>query len=188
MSATNWSIDPSSFDGEDKVTYQTDGGKGTIISVDEAAKTITIANSNDRDERWIADNQAGTDFFVAGPSFVDEPLLTTDVELQSSEFSTTPPGVDGLNEIIWNLNGVDQPGTTLNPYRPTGLAINTTYTVKVKHVAQRLDPSEWSTSTTFTTGASRSLKEHYVSKILSLEEALKEAEAKPKRGRRKKED
>ena len=69
MSATNWSIDPSSFDGEDKVTYQTDGGKGTIVTVDEAAKTITLTSSADRDERWIANNSGegsgtSTDFYV----------------------------------------------------------------------------------------------------------------------------
>jgi hypothetical protein len=102
--------------------------------------------------------------------------LTSDVQLQSSEFSTTPEGVDGLKEIIWNLNGVDQPGTTLNPYKPSGLAINTTYNVKVKHVGVALkEPSEWSATTVFTTGASRSLKEHYVRQIRELRIALAEA-------------
>jgi antitoxin component of MazEF toxin-antitoxin module len=164
------------YAGANHVEYQTKGGQGDIVSVDVDNNQITLTDTGDRDNRWIADNQAGTDFAVAGPSIVDEPLLTTDVELQSSEFSTTPIGVDGLREIIWNLNGVDQPGTTLNPYKPTGLATGTTYTVKVKHVAQQLDPSEWSTSTTFTTGASRSLKDHYVRQIRELQKAIDAAQ------------
>ena len=176
MSASNWAIDPSSFEGDEQVTYQTNGGKGDVVSVDAVNYKIRINNTGDRDNRWIAENQAGTDFFVAGPQFVDAPLLTTNVELQSSEFATTPAGVDGLQSIIWNLNGIDQPGTTLNPYRPTGLAINTTYNVKVKHVANSIGESEWSTSTTFTTGNSRSLKEHYVGQIRELEQQLAAAQ------------
>ena len=113
---------------------------------------------------------------MAGPQYVDAPLLTTNVELESSEFATTPEGVDGLKEIIWSLNGVEQPGTTLNPYRPSGLALNTTYNVKVKHVGAALGESEWSTTTTFTTGASRSLKEHYVRQIRELEQQLSAAQ------------
>ena len=171
--------------GATHVEYQTNGGKGTIVSVNTDDNTLLIADTGDRDNRWIAENKADTDFYVAGPNYVDSPLLTTNVELQSSEFSTDPDGVDGLKEIIWNLNGVDQPGTTLNPYKPTGLSLNTEYTVKVKHVAQSIGESAWSTSTTFTTGASRSLKEHYVKQIRELQSALEAAEAKPKRGRKK---
>ena len=151
------------------VEYQTNGGEGTIIDINTDDNTLLVINSGDGDNRWIAENKADTDFYVAGPNYVDSPLLTTNVELQSSEFSTDPDGVDGLKEIIWNLNGVDQPGTTLNPYKPTGLSFNTEYTVKVKHVAQSIGESEWSTSTTFTTGASRSLKEYYVKQIRELE-------------------
>ena len=163
--------------GDTSVSYQTNGGQGTIISTDPATNTLLISDTGDRDNRWIAENKADTDFYVAGPSVVDEPLLTTNVELQSSEFSTTPEGVDGLKEIIWNLNGVDQPGTTLNPYKPSGLALNTTYNVKVKHVGNALkEPSEWSATTTFATGASRSLKEHYVKQIRELEQQLAAAQ------------
>ena len=180
--------DPAGSIGDGKIEFKTNGGQGEVVEVDRNTNIVKIANTGDSKNRWIGPNKADIDFYVAGPRIVDDPLLTTDVELQSSEFSTTPSDADGLKEIVWNLNGVDQPGTTLNPYKPSGLAINTTYTVKVKHVAQKLEPSDWSDSITFTTGASRSLKEHYVSKILGLEEALKEAEAKPKRTRKKKED
>ena len=170
--------------GDTKVEYQTNGGKGTVIAVDTSDNTIKVVTSSNRDDRWIAENNDGIAFAVAGPTTLDKPLLTADVELQSSSFATTPEGVDGLKEIIWNLNGVDQPGTLLNPYKPTGLTTNTTYSVKVKHVAQRIGESDWSTTTTFSTGASRSLKEHYVRQIFELREALDKAEAKPKRGRR----
>ena len=64
---------------------------------------------------------------------------------------------------------------TLNPYRPTGLQLNTTYTIKVKHTGALLGDSPWSTSTTFKTGASRSLSEHYMKQIKALEEELREA-------------
>jgi hypothetical protein len=147
------------------------------IHKDDNKLDLSHATPDDSSQVWVAnDNQAGTDFFVQGGKYIDQPLLTSDVQLQSSEFSTTPEGVDGLKEIIWNLNGVDQPGTTLNPYKPSGLAINTTYNVKVKHVGVALkEPSEWSATTVFTTGASRSLKEHYVRQIRELRIALAEA-------------
>ena len=123
-----------------------------------------------------SDNKADTDFYVAGPSVIDSPLITTNVELESSQFATTPDGVDGLKEIIWRLNGATQSAGTNNPYRPSGLAINTTYTVEVQHVGNALkEPSEWSTSTTFTTGSSRSLKEHYLAEIRELEKQLEKA-------------
>jgi hypothetical protein len=64
---------------------------------------------------------------------------------------------------------------TLNPYRPSGLQLNTTYTIKVKHTGARLGDSDWSLSTTFTTGASRTLNDHYMKQIKVLEEELREA-------------
>ena len=93
--------------------------------------------------------------------------------------------MDGLKEIIWNINGVDQSAGTNNPYRPTGLPLNSEVTIKVKHVANSIGESEWSASTKFTTGASRTLKDHYVKQIRELEQQLSAAEAKPKRGRKK---
>ena len=77
--------------------------------------------------------------------------------------------MDGLKEIVWNINGVDQSAGTNNPYRPTGLPLNTEVTIKVKHVANSIGESEWSTSTKFTTGASRTLKDHYIARIRELE-------------------
>ena len=56
--------------------------------------TILLTETGDRDNRWIAENKAATDFYVAGPQIVDEPLLTADVELQSSNFATTPDNAD----------------------------------------------------------------------------------------------
>ena len=169
MSASNWSIDPSSFEADDHVEYQTNGGQGNVISVDSDNNEILIQDTGNRDNRWIADNQAGTDFAVAGPEFVDKPLLTADVWLKSSAFATTPEGIDGLKGIIWKLNGVEQPETTDNPYKPTGLAIETFYTVEVRHVGFLLGISEWSTATTFETGRTRNLRDYYETKIAELE-------------------
>ena len=137
---------------------------------------IKDLDSNTRDNRWIAENKADTDFYVAGPTIIDSPLLTTNVELESTQFATTPDGVDGLKEIIWNINNVDQSAGTLNPYRPTGLPLNSEVTIKVKHVANSIGESEWSASTKFTTGASRTLKEHYVRQIRELEKQLAAAQ------------
>ena len=127
------------------------------VNTDDNTLLIKDLDSNTRDNRWIAENKADTDFYVAGPTIVDSPLLTTNVELESvTQFATTPDGVDGLKEIIWNINNVDQSAGTNNPYRPTGMPLNSEVTIKVKHVANTIGESEWSASTKFTTGASRS--------------------------------
>ena len=60
-----------------------------------------------------------TDFYVAGPSIVDEPLLTADVELKSTDFATTPDNADSLKNIVWELNGNEQNAGVSNPYKPT---------------------------------------------------------------------
>ena len=57
-------------DGDDKVEYQTNGGEGTIIDINTDDNTLLIANTGDRDNRWIADNYGegsgtSTDFYVA---------------------------------------------------------------------------------------------------------------------------
>ena len=170
--------------GDTNVRYQTKGGKGDIVSVNATDKTILLTDTGDRDNRWIAENGAGIDFKVAGPQYVDSPLLTSHVELESSQFSTTPATnpdtggpLDGLAKITWSLKPGDGAeyqldAGTLNPYRPTGLQLNTTYTIKVKHTGVLLGDSDWSTSTTFETGASRSLNEHYMKQIKALEEKV----------------
>ena len=180
--------------GATKVEYETLGGQGDIISVNTDNKTLLIKdlNSNTRDNRWIAENKAGTEFYVAGPEKVDRPLLTTNVWLESSAFSTTPATdadgapLDALKTITWSIkpDGGDEmiqtagPSGTSNPYQPTGLTLNTWHTIKVKHEGLLLGESEgpWSTSTRFQTGASRSLKEHYVTQIRELEQQLAAAQ------------
>ena len=52
----------------DHVEYQTNGGQGDIVSVNTDDNTILLSDTGDRDNRWIAENKAGTDFYVAGPS------------------------------------------------------------------------------------------------------------------------
>ena len=161
------------------VEYQTNGGQGTIVSVNTDDNTLLIKDldSNTRDNRWIAENKAGTDFYVAGPSVVDEPLLTADVELKSTDFATTPENADTLKNIVWELNGAEQNAGVSNPYKPTGLALNTEYTVRVKHQGNDLDDSEWSTATTFTTGATRNLYTYYKERVELLEARIAGIEA-----------
>jgi hypothetical protein len=165
--------------GDSEVTCQSPLKEPTDWKVERIEGTtidVSHATPDDNAQVWVADdNQAGKEFVINGGKIVDEPLLTTDVELQSSQFATTPADIDGLKEIIWSLNDVEQSAGTLNPYKPTGLAVNTEYRVKVKHLAQNIGESEWSQTTTFFTGASRSLKEHYVRQIRELRIALAEA-------------
>ena len=162
-----------------RVEYQTNGGQGDIISVntDDNSLLVKDLDSNTRDNRWIAENKAGTDFCVAGPVIVDKPLLTADVELRSTNFATTPENADTLKNIVWELNGTTQDAGLSNPYKPSGLALNTTYTVRVKHQGNDLDDSEWSASTTFTTGATRNLYTYYKERVELLEARLAGIEA-----------
>ena len=80
VSGGHW--DPTGADGDDRVEYETNGGQGNIIEVDTGNNTMKIASTGDRDNRWIGGNNgegsgASIDFYVAGPSVVDEPLLTS---------------------------------------------------------------------------------------------------------------
>ena len=148
-----------------------------IEGIEGNTLSLSHATPDDNAQVWVAnDNQAGTDFYVTGPSIVDDPLLTADVELESSLFATTPPGVDTLNNIVWELNGVEQNAGTSNPYKPT-LSINTTYTVRVKHQGNALDDSPWSDQTTFTTGATRNIYTYYKERVELLEARLAGIEA-----------
>ena len=135
--------------GESHVEYQTKGGQGDIIEVNTDDNTIVLSDTGDRDNRWIKG------FSVAGPSIIDEPLLTNDVQLRVSDFATTPPGADTLKEIIWSINGTEYSANTTNPWSPLEkLPINSTVTVKVKYKGNTLEDSDWSPDVTFTTGTS----------------------------------
>ena len=148
-------------DGAPVVEYQTKGGEGTIVSVNTDDNTLLVADTGDRDNRWIKG------FSVAGPSIIDEPLLTNQVDLRGSDFATTPPGADTLKEIIWSINGTEYSAGVTNPWSPLEkLPTNSTVTVKVKYKGNTLEDSEWSPDVTFTTGATlRSL----FSRIAALE-------------------
>ena len=169
-------VDGGEWNNGDVVEYQTNGGQGDIVSVNTDDNTILLSETGDRDNRWIAENKAGTDFYVAGPSIIDDPLLTADVELQSTDFATTPENTDTLKNIVWELNGAEQNAGVSNPYKPT-LNTNTTYTVRVKHQGNSLNDSAWSTATTFTTGATRNLYTYYKERVELLESRLASIEA-----------
>ena len=189
MTVSGGQWDPTGSSGLDRVTFMTQGGKGTIAAVNDSANTITVNDPGVRDKRWIADNEASIDFFVAGPSVVDTPLLTSNVWLESSPFSTTPPtnpdgsALDALTKITWSITPdgggeMIQDAGTSNPYQPTGLELDTWHTIKVKHEGLKLGESigPWSNTARFKTGLSRSLKEHYVKQIKGLEQQLAAAQ------------
>ena len=147
-------VDGGEWAQGDVVEYQTKGGQGEIISVNTDDNTIVLNDTGDRDNRWIAENKASTDFSVAGPSIIDEPLLTNQVDLRGSDFATTPPGVDTLKEIIWDIDGTEYSAGVTNPWKPlNNLPTNSTVSVKVKYKGNTLEDSAWSPTVTFTTGA-----------------------------------
>ena len=173
--------DPAGVTGDAKVTCQSPlkaPTNWTVEAIEGNTLSLSHATPDDNAQVWVAnDNQAGTDFYVTGPSIVDEPLLTADVRLESSLFATTPADADTLKNIVWELNGAQQNAGTSNPYTPTGLATNTTYTVRVKHQGNALEDSPWSDSTTFTTGATRNLYTYYKERVEVLENRLAGLEA-----------
>ena len=121
-------VDQGTGLGDTNVEYQTNGGQGDIIEVNTDDNTIVLSDTGDRDNRWIKG------FSVAGPSIIDTPLLTNDVELRGSDFATTPADADTLKEIIWSINGTEYSAGTTNPWSPLEkLPINSTVTVKVKY-------------------------------------------------------
>ena len=70
-----WYADPATggdgsgtVGGSSKVEYQTNGGQGTVDTVNTTNNSIVIVPTGDRDNRWIEANQAGTEFRVGSPS------------------------------------------------------------------------------------------------------------------------
>ena len=138
---TNVQVVKADPNAQSHVEYQTNGGEGEIVSVNTNDNTLLLTNTGDRNNRWIigatdASSNAGNsgetgdaanaeDFYVAGPVLFDDPLLTADVQLESSLFATTPDGADTLKNIVWELNGATQDAGLTNPYKPSGLALNT---------------------------------------------------------------
>ena len=56
--------------GESFVEYQTKGGQGNIISINTGDNTLLVADTGNRDNRWIAENYGegsatSTDFYIA---------------------------------------------------------------------------------------------------------------------------
>ena len=89
----------------------------------------------------------------------------------------TPSDADTLKNIVWEINGVEESAGTVNPYKPSNLETDTTYTVRTKHQGNNLEDSAWSTSATFTTGATRNIREYYQEKIDVLQSRLASIEA-----------
>ena len=130
-------------------------GTGSVKDVFNAR--INLSKSN---EEWVGTNLAGKQFSVAGPVVIDTPLLTSDVELRCTSFKTDPQDIANLRNIVWDIDGVEENAGTSNPYKPFGLEPNTTHTVRVKHQADDLNESAYSSTVSFTTGSSRSLYDY----------------------------
>lgn len=130
---------------------------GTGSVKDVFNNRINLESSNGQ---WVGTNLAGTQFSVAGPVVIDTPLLTSDVELRCTSFRTDPQDIANLRNIVWEIDGVEESAGTSNPYKPFGLAPSTTHTVRVKHQANDLNDSAYSSTVSFTTGLSRSLYDY----------------------------
>ena len=58
---------PNSF-GATKVTLQTNGGQGTVDTVDTSTNSIVITPTGNSLNRWISTNKAGTTFYAGSPT------------------------------------------------------------------------------------------------------------------------
>ena len=54
--------------GESKVTLQTNGGQGTVDTVDTSTNSIVITPTGNSLNRWIGTNKAGTTFYAGSPT------------------------------------------------------------------------------------------------------------------------
>jgi hypothetical protein len=144
---------------------------------------VTYADTPTGSQVWVAnDNRSFKNFTVMGPTIVDDALLTADVSLESTQFSTTPNGADILRNIEWRItpDGGDEyisnAGTT-NPWNPPGLSLNTWHTVTCVHQGAGLEDSIASAEVRFKTGGTRNLYTYYKERVASLESRLASIEA-----------
>ena len=93
-------VDIGADPGATNVEYQTNGGQGDIIAVNTDDNTVTITNTGDSDNRFIADNSAGTEFKLSPTvplsvstdeaygtlSIVDNQALVTGLASEEPEF------------------------------------------------------------------------------------------------------
>ena len=168
-------VDKSTLVAGDVVEYQTNGGEGTIVSVNTDDNTLLIADTGDRDNRWIAENKAGTDFAVAGPMKTDD-FLTYDIEFISSEFSTTPADVDTFKNAKWVIEEVGGDTVTYDAgpvtnWKPGSARLkpSTDYKAYVIYEGDTLGMSPASATVSFRTGALRSAYEVFGSRLSALE-------------------
>jgi hypothetical protein len=162
-------------DGDTYVEYQTNGGQGTIVSTNTDDNTILLSETGDRDNRWIAENKAGTDFAVAGPMKVDD-FLTYDIEFISSEFSTTPADVDTFKNAKWVIEEVGGDTVTYDAgpvtnWKPGSARLkpSTDYKAYVLYEGDTLEMSPASATVSFRTGALRNAYEVFGSRLSALE-------------------
>jgi len=148
--ANTMTVDGGTWSVSDVITLPVKAGVGSIIDV--TGNVITIVPT---EGRFIGPNSNGIDFSLAGPSKIDEPLLTDEVFLLSSDFALVPGSdADTLLSIVWEIDGTEHSAGTTNPWKPDGLLTpNTTHSVRVKHIGNILGASSYSPTVTFTTGA-----------------------------------
>ena len=154
-------------------TYQASGRINNIVG--------NVVQLNNITGRWIADNNEGIEFCLAGPSKVNSPLITTDIVLVSTPFKTVPTNDDGSNidtlkEITWALLAEGESeyttlsaGTSISFQPPPNtFKINTNYKVTVTHEGEQLGFSQAAGVVEFSTGATRSVTEVQDLKIAEL--------------------
>ena len=144
-------------------------GSGRITASD--SDKLTISDSNNR---WIADNKGNVVLKVAGPEYIDQPLPTYNFVIKGSPFETEPADVDTLKTSIFtvtdlgtgNVSTFESEGTTEYSFVEGDLEPNTTYSVSVQYVGEKIGlPSANSPNIVFTTGASRSLFEYFEARL-----------------------
>ena len=89
--------------GDKNVQFATPGGTGDIVSINTSNNTMFLSNSNDR---WIANNKAGTAFSVAAGSINNPPAPDyLNIAFTSMNAGTTPfSGVNAtLSSRTWTL-------------------------------------------------------------------------------------
>ena len=93
-------------DSDRHVEYQTKGGQGNVIKIDN--KDIYLSDTGGRDNRWIAENKATTPFYVGTPSKVTGEILNKkDVEFiswngtpETREFTLLPPSSTDSVDLV----------------------------------------------------------------------------------------
>ena len=128
---------------EDHVEYQTNGGQGSQVKIDN--NVAYLNNTGDRDNRWIAENIANNDFFATdNTEYTDLGVDADDAVFTSQNLDSVPYNADPSASVdlvgrIWHI----AEGDTEEQVRPEN-AVYKEYTEDLR-VAEGMDPGPWIT-------------------------------------------